>query len=201
MNNPYFLSLGFSGAVAPGAQQFPVNFMSNHSAEVPGGTLTRETLKTFFAVDGEPGSFVQRRGEEQIPLNWYKRPSSMQYTLQTTLSDLATDNLMYPGLINAGGNTGKVNSFTGVDTSDLTGGVLNSATLFEGNNAACFFMQAATAGLPRATDPLLGAVGSVAAWATQQFAPMLKDLGCPQISYRNGLFKQFPGYNYKAQGQ
>jgi hypothetical protein len=31
--------------------------MSNHSEEVPGGTLDRETLKTFFAVSGEPGSF------------------------------------------------------------------------------------------------------------------------------------------------
>lgn len=33
-----------------------------------------------------------------------------------------------------GGNTGTVNSFTGVDLGDTTGGVYNAQTLFEGNN-------------------------------------------------------------------
>jgi hypothetical protein len=66
-NNPYYFAGPFSGLVAPAAHDFVINFMSNHSAEQPGGTLTRDVLKTFFAVTGEPGNFVQHRGQERIP--------------------------------------------------------------------------------------------------------------------------------------
>jgi hypothetical protein len=52
--------------------------MSNHSAENPGGFLSREVLSSFFAVTGtgegasgdNPGDFVQHRGQERVPLNW-----------------------------------------------------------------------------------------------------------------------------------
>jgi hypothetical protein len=54
LNNPYYFSGPFSGLVAPAAHNFVINFMSNHSAETPGGTLDRETLKSFFAISGEP---------------------------------------------------------------------------------------------------------------------------------------------------
>jgi hypothetical protein len=57
LNNPYYFSGPVSSIVTTGAYNFVINFMSNHSEEVPGGTLDRETLKTFFAVSGEPGSF------------------------------------------------------------------------------------------------------------------------------------------------
>ena len=57
LNNPYYFSAPVASIVTTGAYNFVINFMSNHSAEVPGGTLDRETLKDFFAVSGEPGSF------------------------------------------------------------------------------------------------------------------------------------------------
>jgi len=57
LNNPYYFSGPVSSIVTTGAYNFVINFMSNHSEEVPGGTLDRETLKSFFAVEGEPGSF------------------------------------------------------------------------------------------------------------------------------------------------
>ena len=57
LNNPYYFSGPVSSIVTTGAYNFVINFMSNHSAEVPGGTLDREVLKTFFAVSGESGSF------------------------------------------------------------------------------------------------------------------------------------------------
>jgi hypothetical protein len=41
-----------------------------------------------------------------------------------------------------GGNTGKPNTFTGVNIADLTGGVFNAETLLEGNNLMCFAFQA-----------------------------------------------------------
>jgi hypothetical protein len=37
-----------------------------------------------------------------------------------------------------GGNTGTVNSFTGVNFEDLTGGILNAETLLEGLSLLCF---------------------------------------------------------------
>lgn len=50
--------------------------MANRSEENKGGILDGETLKSFFAVTGEPGNFVHHRGQEAIPENWYKRPTS-----------------------------------------------------------------------------------------------------------------------------
>ena len=66
-NNPYYFSNPFSGLVAPDAHNFVVNFMSNHSAENKGGFLSGDTLKSFFSVTGEPGSFVHNPGQERIP--------------------------------------------------------------------------------------------------------------------------------------
>lgn len=37
-------------------------------------------LKTFFAVTGEGDDMVYNTGMERIPENWYRRPSSNQYT-------------------------------------------------------------------------------------------------------------------------
>ncbi|KAF2133888.1 Cloroperoxidase [Dothidotthia symphoricarpi CBS 119687] len=195
LNNPYYFSGPFSGLVAPAAHDFVINFMSNHSAEKPGGTLTRETLKSFFAVTGDaPGSFVHNRGQERIPDNWYKRPAANAYNLVNVLQDLLVNNAMYPGSIRIGGNTGTVNSFAGVDLGDLTGGAFNLATLGQGNNGACFLLQASLAGLPSATLPLLGTVGSILNWATQQLGPISSSLGCPQLAtFDDTLFNQFPG--------
>ena len=61
LNNPYYFSGPVSSIVTTGAYNFVINFMSNHSEAVPGVTLDRETLKTFFAVSGEPGSFGKSR--------------------------------------------------------------------------------------------------------------------------------------------
>ncbi|KAH7067630.1 hypothetical protein BKA63DRAFT_452533 [Paraphoma chrysanthemicola] len=200
LNNPYYFSAPFSGLVAPAAHNFVIHFMSNHSAEKPGGTLTREVLKQFFAVTGDgPGSFVHNRGQERIPENWYKRPLANAYNLPEVLVDVQINNAMYPGIIRIGGNTGTTNSFAGVDLTDLTGGVFNLGALAEGNNAACFLLQASLAGLPDISNPLLGAVGSVLGWATQQLGPLSRKYGCPQLAtFDNQLFNPFPGARYRG---
>jgi hypothetical protein len=69
--------------------------------------LDRETLKSFFAVSGEPGSFTLNRGHERIPTNWYRRPSTSAHTIPEVFVDLASNNLAYPGIVRFGGNTGK----------------------------------------------------------------------------------------------
>lgn len=118
-NNPYYFSGPFSGLVAPAAHNFVVNFMSNHSAEVPGGTLNKETLKQFFAVTGtgagasgtNPGDFKHNIGQERIPLNWYRRPSADRYNLPDVAFDLLAGAATNPETLRIGGNTGTTNSF------------------------------------------------------------------------------------------
>lgn len=93
LNNPYYFSAPFAGLVAPAAHNFVVNFMSNHSAEKPGGTLTRSVLKEFFSVTGEPGNFKHNRGLERIPENWYKRPGGLNmYNTADVFTDLLANN-------------------------------------------------------------------------------------------------------------
>ncbi|KAH7330403.1 Chloroperoxidase [Rhexocercosporidium sp. MPI-PUGE-AT-0058] len=202
MNNPYYFSAPFAGFVAPAPHNFVINFMSNRSAENPGGVLNREVLKSFFAVTGEPGSFVHNRGQKHIPENWYKRPALNAYNIPEVLADVFDNNAMHPGIVRFGGNTGTVNSFAGVDITDLTGGVFTLADLADGNNGACFLLQASLQGLPDASDLLLGAVGSILGWATEQLGPLISKFGCPQLAtFNQAFFKQFPGASYKARGQ
>ncbi|KAG4439488.1 hypothetical protein IFR05_005024 [Cadophora sp. M221] len=131
-NNHCFFQAPFSGLVAPAAHHFVIHFMSNHSAEVLGGTLTREVLKSFFSVTGDaPGSFVHNQGQERIPENWYRRPGSVPHTLVGILPDPLTSNAQYQGIIGFGGNTGTVNSYAGVNLEDLTGGVSTSLSLLK----------------------------------------------------------------------
>ena len=201
-NNPYYFSEPFSGLVAPDAHNFVVHLMSNHSAENTGGYLDGENLKSFFAVTGEPGNFVYHKGMERVPYNWYKRPSSQPLDTVDTNLDTVINNGMYPGIIQFGGNTGTTNSFTGVDTGNLTGGVFNAATLLEGNNLSCFFLQVTQAGLVDAAFPLLEPVGVILDFISSKLGPQLQGLNCPQLStYNNELFKKYPGYSYKAEGQ
>lgn len=93
-----------------------------------------------------------------------------------------------------GGNTGKVDTFTGVDLTNLTGGVYNAQTLLQGNNLACFGLQASVQFLPDLISGLLTDVtamdllGSALNNATGS-------LGCPKLNEINkDQFAQYPGY-------
>ena len=58
-NNPYFFYGPFSGVgVQPAAYTFIFRFMGNKSAERPEGQLTKEVLKSFFAISGTEGNFT-----------------------------------------------------------------------------------------------------------------------------------------------
>ena len=143
--NPYFFNAQFSGLlVVPAAHNFIINFMSNHSAEQPSGYLDHHNLKAFFGVTGEPGSFKSHPGGERIPTNWYRRPLSNSYDLKKAISDVVSNYKADPGTFKLGGNTNGVDSFTGVDVADLTGGVFTSQNLLEGNNLGCFVIQVTT---------------------------------------------------------
>jgi hypothetical protein len=168
--------------------------MSNHSAENNGGFLSRDVLKSFFAVEGEPGSFTQTPGHERIPENWYKRAAANAYSIPAAVGDVQTNNLMYPGLVGVGGNTGTVDSYTGVDLGDLTGGVFNAATLLEGDNLACYALQASQAAIVDAVSGIVSDLGALLRFVTDQLGPLGESLQCPPLAeFDNGLFNPFPG--------
>lgn len=196
-NNPYYFSGPFSGLVAPAAHNFVINFMSNHSAENPGGFLTKEVVKSFFAVTGDEGNFVHHPGQERIPDNWYRRPGGKdQYNVADVFIDLIAGAAEKPGTLRFGGNTGTTNSFTGVDLKDLTGGVFNGASLLEGNNLACFALQAAMAGGIDELDGVLGLLSGLIDPVLKPIKDAFAGLACPQLKeFHSQLFEVFPGYN------
>lgn len=215
-NNPYFFNGPFTGvAVQPAAYTFIYRFMANKSAEHPEvtsptpsnpipqpltiilqGILNQEVLKSFFAITGTPGHFKWTQGWERIPDNWYKRAIGDEYTIPYFQTDLVAAALKYPQFLDVGGNTGAVNSFTGLDLQSLTGGVYNSKTLLEGNNALCFAFQAAQQGAPDLLKPLLGRLTDALGILNKAFADVLGGLGCPQLAaIDTNQFKKYPGYS------
>jgi hypothetical protein len=174
-NNPYFFNGPFSGvAVQPAAYTFIYRFMANKSAEHPDGRLDKETLKSFFGMtENSDGSFSGGAGYERIPDNWYKRPADSPYSIPFFVEDLLQEAAVYPKFLDVGGNTGKVNTFSGVDIEDLTGGALNSATLLQGNNLFCFAYQAAQQGELDLVKTLLNTVAGGAV------GKAILSLGCP----------------------
>ncbi|KAB9006561.1 hypothetical protein FH972_026915 [Carpinus fangiana] len=201
-NNPYFFTGAFSTVVVvPAAYNFVINLMSNHSAEEPSGYLDGYNFKSFFGVTGKPGSFKWERGLERVPDNWYRRPSSNPYTGNDVVEDVVLGYLAYPKTLKFGGNTGKVNSFIGLDVSDITGGAFNAASLLQGNNLGCFAFAAAQQAIPAALKKPLNELSAVTGLLNKFFSPVLGDLGCSGGSqYDQGLFNQFPGYTYSPTG-
>ncbi|KAM0702300.1 hypothetical protein Q7P35_011210 [Cladosporium inversicolor] len=188
-NNPYFFNGPFTGVVVqPAAYTFIYRFMANHSAEHPTGYLSYDVIKDWFGISGESGSYTAKQGWERIPADWYKRPIEYPYDTDYYAADLVNAAALHPKFLNIGGNTGKVNTFTGVDVTNLSGGLYNAQTLAQGNNAACFGYQFAGQVKPdvalAALNKLDDAVGSITS-----------ALSCPQLkSIDDAQLEQFPGY-------
>ncbi|KAK4629555.1 Dothistromin biosynthesis peroxidase dotB [Fulvia fulva] len=193
-NNPYFFNGPFTGVlVQPAAYTFIYRFMANHSAENPVGELSYDVIKDWFGITGESGSFVANQGQERIPLNWYRRSLTAPYESTYFLADAAAAGAIYPKFFNVGGNTGTKDSFSGVDVSDLSGGLFNSASLAQGNNFACFAMQFAVQAKP---DILLGPLTQL----TSALGSLTSALACPQLtSIDEAQLERFPGYQKSTQ--
>ncbi|KAI9050843.1 hypothetical protein LZ554_004962 [Drepanopeziza brunnea f. sp. 'monogermtubi'] len=194
--NPYFFNAPFSGiAVQPAGYTFIYRFMANKSAEHPEGLLNQEVLKSFYSITGESGNFQWTEGHERIPENWYKRALGDEYTLPFFVADVIAAALAYPKFASVGGNTGTVDSFTGLDLADLTGGVFNTATLFQGNNLACFVFQAAVQFLPDAFQGIVtGILGSALDRLATEVNGILAPLNCPKLNEVNmDQFAKYPG--------
>ena len=145
---------------------------------------------------------VQPQGAGQVRTVPSADERQSHLAIVDTNVDTVINNAMYPGIIRFGGNTGTTNSFVGVDTGDLTSGAFNGQSLLQGNNLACFFLQASQAGLADAAFPLLQPVGQITSFLQENLGPQASALGCPQLaSFSNELFQKYPGAGYKAPGQ
>lgn len=196
-NNPYFFNGPFSGvAVQPAAYTFIYRFMSNKSAEYPEGRLNQAVLKSFFSITGDDSSgFTWKEGWERIPDNWYKRAIGDEYTIPFFLTDLIAAAAEYPQFIDIGGNTGKTNTFTGVDILNLTGGVYNANTLLQGNNAACFIFQFLEQAAPDLLKGLFVSDSTLLGQLNAAISSALGSYSCPALKQIDeSQFNKFPGY-------
>ncbi|KAH7028893.1 Chloroperoxidase, partial [Microdochium trichocladiopsis] len=201
--NPYFFYAPFSGTiVSSAAYTFIYRFMANHTAENPEGVLDGETLKSFYGVTGDYPNFSHQQGHEKFPDNWYKRNPVDAYTIPYLTLDATAMQLQHLEFLPVGGNTGTVNSFTGVDPSNLTGGVFNAQNLLEGNNAVCFAVQAALQMAPDLLKPLVSDVGAAVSQLSSAVGSVTSELSCPQLTqFDDSQFSQFPGFTkLKADG-
>lgn len=152
-------------------------------------------------MTGSPGSFVWNKGQERVPENWYRRPNISPYNLADVFADVGIGYLSYPNTLKIGGNTGKVNSFTGVDVEDLTAGVLNAKNLFEGDNFACFAFVLLQQGIPDFLKGPLADINNATSFLAPFLSPLFDKLECPQLGkFDQSLFNDFPGYKYSPTG-
>lgn len=106
--------------IPPGTEAFIVRMFANHSADYPDGFLGQTTLKSLYATSGPENQLVYSPGNERIPENWYTRAADNLYTLPLFVEDIITIYRQHPELAMFGGNTGTVNSFTGLNIANLT---------------------------------------------------------------------------------
>jgi len=61
--------------------------------------------------------------------NWYRRPTSNQYTAVDGVNDLVIGWAAYPQTFRFGGNVNGVNTYEGIDIADFSGGTYNADTM------------------------------------------------------------------------
>jgi len=174
--------------------------MGNNSEEYPDGYLNGEVLKSFYSITGDDGDFTYTAGNERFPDNWYKRASP--YTIPALSLDSTAMLLEHPEFASIGGNTGTVNSFTGIDPSNLTGGVFDASTLANGNNLMCYGLRLAVQEAPDLLSGLFTDVDSAVDKLGSAINSATDSLGCPTLNNVNmDQFSKYPGYaNLKSDG-
>ncbi|KAL0936074.1 oxidase [Colletotrichum truncatum] len=198
--NPNFYYGPFTGMIARNAGfLFACRLFANHSSENPTGLLNKETLKSFYGVQGEDGNLKYNKGWERIPENWYRTP--VDYGLVQLNLDLVAWITKYPKLASIGGNMGKVDSYAGVDLSNLTGGVLNLTKLLEGNNLLCFVFEILKTASPNSLSTIFSIIEVPLSLVTNAVGAAITNLACPAFadmtvggkSFDEGMKLQYPG--------
>ncbi|KAJ3572942.1 heme-thiolate peroxidase [Xylaria arbuscula] len=200
--NPTFYYGPYTGTIARNAgYAFMGRFLSNHTKDHPlGGHLSKEVLSSFFGVCEENGRQVYREGHERIPENWYRL--AVDYDLISYNLDLVAWLIKHPVLLSIGGNLGEVNTFAGVDIANITGGILNTAKLLEGNNLICFTLTVLKTFVPSSVtstvfatlEPLLNFVDDILLHPLLDLScPVFADLKLGGTDLWSGLLDRYPG--------
>ncbi|OCL08805.1 putative oxidase [Glonium stellatum] len=177
-SNPYFYYGPVTGLVSRNAGYlFPARMFRNYSSENVEGVLTKDIIKNFFAIYGDEGSFEYKQGWETIPENWYRTP--VEYGLVPLNLDLIDWITKYPELASIGGNTGTVNSFTGVDLGNFTNGLITVDTLLKNNNLLCFAFQIVKFASPNILSGFFSTIDVPLEMVTKALAVPLLSLDCP----------------------
>lgn len=188
--NPNFFYGPFSGlVVSQAAFTFIPAFMSNHSAEYPNGILSRSTLKSFFGIvetggtgKGD-GKLTYNPGTEKIPNNWYRRSSANPYSIPYFIADSIRIYSTYPKIASIGGNTNGVNTFSGLDFGNITGGVYSAQSLTDPTKLQCFTFQLVQQGIQDATKGVVAnLVTAVNSLVGKYISPATNGLGCPTLA-------------------
>lgn len=201
-NNPYF----WNGPVT-NVMMRPVGYvlandvLSNHTDDNPDETLSKNVLRSFYGVTENPnGSLSYTPGHERIPENWF--PRQTPYTILDFNAAEAALLVKQPELLSVGGNTGKVNSFAGIDVGDLTGGVFNAANLLEGNNLVCFALEVVKFAGPNSLSSALKTLsepiellGKIVAPLVDLSCPVFEDLTVGGTNFWDHAMQSYPGAN------
>lgn len=207
--NPNYFSPAYAGvAFTFGAHMFAYELLANHSAEYPRGFLTPEVFESFFSYTRDAnGKLVYTYGHERIPDNWYRRANDDAWTLADIVFSTAQQCLAYPTNCQVGGNTGTVNSFSGVNAGDITGGLINSFTdLSDPARLGCFISQAIQADVPSFLDKVFTGelLNQVLAAIPGKLLPALAPLGsCPNLPKGKSVTQyaaNYPGAKFMSSG-
>ena len=161
--------------------------------------LAKDVFKSFWGVYDVAGKSVYKKGWERIPNNWYR--IAVDYGLVDLNLDLIDWLAKYPALASLGGNMGAVNTFAGVDIADVTGGLLNSVSLLQGNNLLCFVLEAVKTFAPNSLSTLFKVLEVPLRIVNDALLSPLLDLGCPAFGdlkmggeeFMTGLLNKYPG--------
>ncbi|KXT05936.1 hypothetical protein AC578_298 [Pseudocercospora eumusae] len=191
--NKFFYHGPYTGGIASNAGYlFAARLFANHSGATAEGELTHEILKSIFGVVDYPHPFTYNFGWERIPYNWYRRAGD--YSLIELNLDLVQFLLWYPETHSIGGNTGKVNSFAGIDFSDPVSGILNLPNFLLGNNLICFALEIVKLVSPNYLNniyaTLFGTLGNIGSGLGCPVIPDLTHGGVPIEAEMSGLAKK-----------
>jgi hypothetical protein len=212
--NPNYFAPPFAGLLAPfAASMFAVNVLANRSAEYPRGYLSPSSFESLWSYTRDQNNnLVYTYGHERIPDNYYKGAPEDSWTVEDILVSSAQRCLSYPGDCQVGGNLGTVNSFSGVDLGDVSGGLINHAADFtDPARLGCFISQSLQAEAPTFLSNVfngfllseaLGLVGSLLLPAINQFQLDGK-ITCPNLPQGKGIFdpnSKYPGARFLSAG-
>ncbi|EST08028.1 Chloroperoxidase [Kalmanozyma brasiliensis GHG001] len=144
--NPLFFNSAFGGlVVTTAAERFVAEFAANNTADANGYNrlyLDEKNLLAFFSVERTDSGLKYTPGHEHLIPGWTRRPLAATFGLDDIVLTLLHAAAIDPSLLSVGGNAGQVNTFTGVDVGNLTGGVYNFETLSKDPQAlACYLYQ------------------------------------------------------------